>query len=172
MISFDEAFDWFYAFERSSSITREEIFLFQVIDQKINQRNYSKACQVIQYLKSYQRNRAAGDEKGEIWLKFAKAYYKMQNAFEAIRSLKMAEKEFTPVSHERWVIRWMLGSLQWFIENDHGEALISWTEALEGFRLLESIAFEERRMTDRNWYVERIMEMMNTLQEKIFETFS
>ena len=99
MISFDEAFDWFYAFERDDSVFRfirreEEIFLLQVIEQKIAQENYSKACRVIQYLKSYQSSRATGDEKGEVLLILESM--KMQNELKAPRAGKVSRLRVKP----------------------------------------------------------------------------
>lgn len=171
MISFCDVFRWLNRFE-GSKLTSLDRILLDLVKQKITEGKFSDADRVIEYLKSYQKTREDAFEKGEIWVECGLAYYDIGDPFKVVKSLKMAKKEFTASSHKRAVACWMLGTIQWDIENDNAEALINWKWAIEDFDLLEKIAEQDRRVKERNWYVERILEMEDNLQEKILEKFS
>lgn len=180
MISFSEGYKWFYTFETSKLTClehKEYVTLLNVLFQKIIQGKYSEACRVIKYLKSYQStidkmyqsNRDTCAVKGKVWLECALAYYVMGYLFEVVKSLKMAIVEFPPVSRERAVILCMLGIVQWDIENDNAEALLSWEEALKIFDSLFSNCVTVKEM---NWYKEKISVINCCMKEKVFATFS
>ena len=158
MISLNVVFSWLNEFQ-GSSLTRPDTILRDVMRQKIRERKFFEAYQVIDYLKSCENYRVNGFERGEIWMEYGLAYYDMGNLIEAIDSLKKAEKEYPAGHHEHAVALWMLGTVQWCFENDHAEALMNWKEAIEEFRLLERIHEQACQVEEKNWYCARITEM-------------
>lgn len=157
---------------QGSSLTRPDTILLEVIRQKIAEARFFEVYQAIEYLKSFENNRENAYERGEIWVECCMAYYDMGNSIEAIKSLKNAEKEYPPTSHEHAVTRWMLGNVQWYFETDNVEAMVNWKEAIEEFRLLERISEQDRRIREKDWYGERINDMEDSLRERISEKFS
>lgn len=171
MISLNIIFSWLSEFQ-ASSLTRPDTVVRDVIRQKITEGRFFEAYQAIEYLKLYETNRENAFERGEIWVECGLAYYDMGNSIDAINSLKKAEKEFPPTSHEHAVVLWMLGTIQWYFENDNAEAIKNWKLAMEEFSLLENQAELCRRATEKSWYSARINEMEESLREKIVEKFS
>jgi len=171
MISMNVVFSWLNEFQ-GSSLTRPDTILIEVIRQKISEARFFEAYQAIEYLKELENNREKAFERGEIWVECGMVYYDMGNSIEAIKSLKCAEKEYPPESHEHAVVRWMLGTVQWFFEKDNPEAIKNWKWAIEEFRSLERVAEQDRRIREKNWYAERITEMDEGLREKILEQLS
>lgn len=132
MISMNVIFSWLNEFQ-GSSLTRPDAILVEVIRVKITEARFFEAYQAIEYLKSFVNNRENANERGEIWVECGMAYYDMGNSIEAINSLKSAEKEYPPESHEHAVVRWMLGTIQWYFEKDKPEAIKNWKWAIEEF---------------------------------------
>lgn len=100
------------------------------------------------------------------------AFYEMENSIEAIKSLERAKSAYPPESHEHAVVRWMLGTMQWFFEKYNAAAIKNWKWAIEEFRLLEEKAEQDRRVIEKDWYSDRIIEMEESLRGKITEKFS
>jgi len=171
MISMENVFAWLNEFQ-GSSLTGPDIILRDAISQKISQGRFFEAYQAIEFLKTYENNRENAFERGEIWLECGLAYYDMGNSIEAIKSLKMAEKEFPPASHEHAVTRWMLGTVQWSFESDNAEAMVNLKEAIEEFRSLEKMSEQDRRVREKDWYADRIEDMEENLRERISEKFT
>lgn len=170
MISLHVVFTWLNEFQ-GSSLTRPDTILRDLMRHKIMVRKFSEAYQVIEYLKSCEKNRVSGFERGEIWVEYGLAYYDMGNLMEAIASLKKAEIAYPAGNHEHAVALWMLGTMQWSFENEHAGALMNWKEAIEEFDLMERIAEQEENEEKRNWYCGRINEMEEELQQKIVGKF-
>lgn len=173
MISFDDVYRWFNFFE-GSSLTWPVIFLRDLALQKINERKFTAAYQLIEYLETYQNAIDDKYEKGEIWLECAMAYYEIRNLLQAVNSIMMAKKVFSEAaagSHKCAVISWMLGTIQWETEVGTPKALKNWKGAIEDFDLLRRIADDERRYDDGDWYAERINEMEESLEERILGKF-
>lgn len=170
MISLNVVFTWLNEFQ-GSSLTSPDTILRDIMRQKISERKFYEAYQVIEYLKSCEKYRINGFERGEIWLEYGLAYHNMGNLVEAILSLKKAEKEYPSGYHEHAVVLWMLGTVQWCIASEHADALMNWKEAIEEFRLLERMCEEAHRAAEKKWYCERITEMEGRLLQVIRQKF-
>jgi tetratricopeptide (TPR) repeat protein len=171
MISINDVFSWLNEFQ-GSGLTRPDTILRDIIRQKITERRFFEAYQVIGSLKSYENNRINSFERGEIWVECGLAFYEMGNSTEAIKSLERAKSEYPPESHAHAVVRWMLGTMQWFFEKNNAEAIKNCKRAIEEFRILEEKAEQERRVREKDWYSDRIIEMEESLSGKITEKFS
>lgn len=171
MISIEDVFSWLNEFQ-GSSLKRADTILREAIRQKIAERRFFQAYQVIEFFKSYENYRINAFERGEIWVECGLAFYDMENSIEGIKSLERAKSEYPPESHEHAVVGWMLGTMQWLFEKYHVAAVKNWKGAIEEFRLLELKAEQDRRIREKDWYSDRLIEMEESLKGKVTEKFS
>jgi len=164
MISFIDAFKWLNKFE-PSRLTWLDRRLLDRVTQKISNGRFSDADRVIEYIKSYQNSLVDKFEKGEIWVECSRAYYDIGYPLEVAKSLKMAIKEFTVERHKCAVSCWMLGTIQWEIEDQKPEALINWKWTIDEFIEIKELPMLDRR--GRDWYRANIIDMENSLRRKI-----
>ena len=142
---------------------------------KINNNNISssiEAYQALEYLKLLEGDRIDTFERGEIWAECGLLFYQLGNPFEAQTSLLKALENYPPRSHEYAVVWWMLGIVQWSLENKHSDAIRNWTLAIENFDQLKIQAEYSRQNSLVIWYETRIDEMEESLREKVREKFS
>lgn len=169
MISFEDVFTWLNVFS-TSQLTWLDNYLLDLVTRKITEGRFSDANRVIEYIKSYQNSIEDKFEKGEIWVECALAYYNIGYPLEVAKSLKMAIKEFKVERHKCAVSYLMLGIIQWEIEDEKVEALVNWKGVIGEFVELKELPPLDR--WGRNWYQAKIIDIENSLQEKILEKFS
>ena len=71
-----------------------------------------------------------------------------------------------PGSHRQVVTRWMLGSVQWHMPESHGEAMMSWMKAIQGFEALCQAREKEHNLFERNWYRSTLAVIRDSAEEK------
>ncbi|MFB5621122.1 MAG: hypothetical protein ACE5RC_08350 [Nitrosopumilus sp.] len=169
-----DVFVWLNLFYPSKLVSPIKDIRDQIAE-KINSNNISSAIeayQALEYLKFLEGDRIDTFERGEIWAECGLLFYQLGNPFEAQTSLLKALENYPPGSHEYAVVCWMLGIVQWSLENKHGDAMKNWNLAIERFDQLKIQAEYTRQNSLVVWYLTRIDEMVEGLREKVREKFS
>jgi len=169
-----DVFTWLNLFDASRLVSPILEIRDQVIG-KINNNDISssiEAYQALEYLKIFEGDRIDTFERGEIWAECGLSFYQLGNPFESQSSLLKALENYPPGSHEYAVTCWMIGIVQWLLENRHSDAMMNWKRAIENFRQLKDQAEFDRQRSKVDWYSERISEMEESLRERVLEKFS
>jgi len=169
-----DVFTWLNLFDGSKLVSPIIEIRDQIIE-KINNndvKNSFEAYQALEYIKLFEGDRIDTFERGEIWAECGLSFYRLGNPFEAQSSLLKALENYPPGSHEYAVIGWLLGIIQWSLENKHSDAMKNWKRAIENFGQLKIQAEFDRQRFKVDWYSERIGEMDENLREKVLEKFS
>ena len=166
MIDFNEAFTWLNEFE-ASELTLPAVLIKDQIVAGIRDGQFLRAYDVIERLKMYGSSRVQSAERAEIWVECGAAFYEMGNPFEAMSSLKNAVENYAPASHRLAVTRWMLGLVQWCVDAERMQAVISWQTAIEEFQNLKKQADYDNQCDRKDAYDLLILRLTEDLKCQI-----
>ena len=106
-------------------------------------------------------------ETAEVCLNIGNAYMRMGQARSAIAYLLKGFSLYTPRYYYQGVAKWMLGTAQWDLRSERNNAINSWKDALELFKIEKNQASQENLPLKREWLEKQIYWMEIALNEKM-----
>ena len=104
-------------------------------------------------------------ESAEARLKCARAYFRLDDFWEAAPLLRQAISEYHPHRHNQAAAHLMLGYVLWQMPNQREEAILEWNRSIKIFTNLCDI--HRINQEQANWYGQRLIEMNESVQQAI-----
>jgi len=167
-----EGFSWLNR-STPSRLTSSNRALVNGIEENIKLEKPEQAYKLISILKEKAKSSTDPLEYPEIFVEIGVAYFRLKNPLLAMQELKVAVGRYSSSQcHQRNVSRWLLGAVQWWLNDYRLEAQKNWETSLDGFAELAKKADQKNQQSEKFWYRERIIYMKGALQGKIKEYFS
>jgi len=104
-------------------------------------------------------------EPAEARLKCARAFFQLDDYWEAVPLLREAISEFHPHRHNQAAAHWMLGCVLWQMPDQREKAIIEWNRSIEIFINLRDLNRINQERS--NWYKLRLREMNASVPQAI-----
>jgi tetratricopeptide (TPR) repeat protein len=164
----EELMTWLNHFEDSSLRLLTQPIVRRVRE-KIRKQQYPNIYLLMQDLQDANQSSRDAYERAEIYLEFGLAIYQLGNLYPAIDLLRKAGQRFYPgigTYHKEVVARCMLGAVEWMYEPPHDQAIADWTQSIEDFEKLRSLANRNNDFTKRHWYTDHRRILHAALDER------
>ncbi|HLE52836.1 MAG TPA: hypothetical protein VI755_12275 [Anaerolineales bacterium] len=168
MITLEDAFYWLNRFDQKNSYLSDSSSLLLA---RINEALVAwdletlrvRIPDLIAFCDSLKREL----EPAEARLKCARAFFLLDDYWEAAPLLRQAISEYHPHRHNQAIAHWMLGCVLWQPQTtDQREgAIIEWNRSIEIFANLREI--NRINQEQANWYGQRLIEMNESVQQAI-----
>jgi tetratricopeptide (TPR) repeat protein len=153
--------------DKSSEMSLAAAQLYSRLGDMRKKGKKDQAISVIDRLKYYALHSTNSLERGEIWIRCGMAFYEMKDNKNAEDALEHAVAEYPRTGHQRAVSRWLLGDIQWNLENYEDAAISNWSKAIEEFTMLMEQAQNDHQDIRHTWYKEKIEILKEALKEQI-----
>jgi tetratricopeptide (TPR) repeat protein len=167
----EEAFDWFYKWDRSA-LNDRSIMLVKEIEERIKNNDYPSAYELGKGLSKISRFQTNPIESAETTVILGMNYHRMGQAKLAIDHFRGAEVSAMPDDYRQAVIKWMLGAAQWDLHYEKENAIRSWGEAINMFYEVMAQSDRKNDQMKRSWLDKQIITMQKALDMKTKELLS
>jgi hypothetical protein len=166
-----ESFSWLTRFA-GSPLSRNNRDLVELINQNIDNGNFNEVNRLIGVLQERAQTTADALESAEIFAETGLARFRMREYLLAIQDLNGTVLRSPVDSHHQACAYWLLGTVQFWIENQRAAALRNWEKGQADFLRLAQAADRNNRAVERRWYRDRAAYMQAAMTGKIQEFFS
>jgi tetratricopeptide (TPR) repeat protein len=166
LITLEDAFAWLNRFDQKQNYLSDSSILLL---ERINQAQIAwdletlrvRIRDLIAFCDSLKREL----EPAEARLKCARAFFLLDDYWEAAPLLRQAISEYHPHRHNQAAAHWMLGYVLWQMPDQHEEAILEWNRSIEIFADLREIHRINQEQAD--WYGQRLTEMNKSIPQAI-----
>lgn len=176
--SVEEVFSWLHGLvgqeEKLRPHTRQ---MWDIIAEKIKNKQWQTVEAYLDEMQDYSEEGTDYLEKPEVLVLCGKALHQAHMSSLAALFLRKAAAEFHPLSHKQAVTRWMLGTVQWWVELEQRPAIENLEQAIEEFEQLQIWAERkdsqnpQDKQSVRLWYEERLEAMRRVLAYRIQQKY-
>jgi hypothetical protein len=164
MIIFEDVYPWLNIYE-TSHISPSSASLISQVSKALGEHNAIEARGLLQQLYDLAYKLRDEKEVAELLVECAHSSYILGDLADAEKILEEAVSRTWSDLHQRAVIQWMLGCVQWNSLPDRQKAIVSWRNSLADFERLArqpGLSFEQHA-----WYQETSSRLQKSLLEDL-----